>query len=333
MVDFEAGWVPIQGDCVIGVFWGERAMERAFCAAVTVKTFSEKTLAPELAAKWPDAPATGFKIGMATSPVLVKRVGRPRSNFQALVWPGKALNYAVKAAQSGDVWKLIVTGSVWDALEGNDYIEFTTAACRAGCVAAQSANARLDRSQRARLARTLLVLVGPAEALALTARQLDRLRQQYGRRGARRRVNVADDVRWELLAPGLLSLGPRPYTYTKWSPAERPGRPGLRIVYSATERHSDAELVERCAAGHRVCGVFDLPRSVPLPAVWHGVRVVDGDKTDDLWRHRAGSIVGLHVKGRLAQREIMRTRGFARPAARVSVPLQIGHPPSMPLAA
>jgi class 3 adenylate cyclase len=125
MVDFDAGWVPIQGDCVMGVFWGERAMERAFCAAVTVKTFSEKTLVPRLEKKWPEAPATGFKVGMATSQVLVKRIGRPNSNYQALVWPGKALNYAVKAAQSGDVGEMIVTGSVWDSIEGNDYIEFT----------------------------------------------------------------------------------------------------------------------------------------------------------------------------------------------------------------
>jgi class 3 adenylate cyclase len=125
MADFGAGWVPIQGDCVIGVFWGERAMERAFCAAVTVKTFSEDTLVPRLKTKWSDAPDTGFKIGVATGAVLVKRIGRARSDHQALVWPGKALNYAVKAAQSGDVGEMIVTGSVWDAFENNDYVAWS----------------------------------------------------------------------------------------------------------------------------------------------------------------------------------------------------------------
>jgi len=125
-VEFGAGWMPIQGDCVIGVFWDDTAIERALCAGITVKTFSELHLVERLTKKWPDSlPSTGFKVGMATSTLLVKRIGRPRTPHQALVWPGKALNYAVKAAQSGDAHELIVTGSVWDAISDNDYVTFT----------------------------------------------------------------------------------------------------------------------------------------------------------------------------------------------------------------
>jgi hypothetical protein len=189
----------------------------------------------------------------------------------------------------------------------------STHACRMGCVAAKSANAKLKPSQRARLARTLLTLVRPADALALTARRLELLGNKRSRNGSRWRVNIADDIRWELLAPGLFELGVRPYTYTKWSPDERPEALGMRIVYSATERQSDNELVQRCLDGHRVCVVFDLARKELLPATWHGIRVVDGDKTDDLWRHPAGSIVGLRVKGNRVEKDIMRRRGFARP--------------------
>jgi len=123
--EFGAGWIPIQGDCVIGIFWDETPIERAICAGITAKTFSERHLVDRLVTKWPDLPSTGFKIGMATSTLLVKRIGRPASDHQALVWPGKALNYAVKAAQSGDVGELIVTGSVWDAISSNDYLTFT----------------------------------------------------------------------------------------------------------------------------------------------------------------------------------------------------------------
>ena len=123
--EFGAGWIPIQGDCVIGIFWDELAVERAMCAGITVKTFSERHLLERLTNKWPELPDTGFKIGVAMSTLLVKRVGRPASPHQALVWPGKAVNYAAKAAQSGDTGKLIVAGSVWDAIESNDYITFT----------------------------------------------------------------------------------------------------------------------------------------------------------------------------------------------------------------
>jgi len=77
LVEFEADDIDIQGDCAIGVFWGERRMERAFCAGVTIKTFSQRHLEPQLEAKWDKAPKTGFKLGMAASRVLVKRVGVP----------------------------------------------------------------------------------------------------------------------------------------------------------------------------------------------------------------------------------------------------------------
>lgn len=123
--EFGAGWIPIHGDCVIGIFWDELAVERAICAGITVKTFSERHLVERLTKKWTELPPTGFKVGVATSTLLVKRIGRPASAHQDLVWPGKALNYAVKAAQSGDAGQLIVTGSMWDAISNNDYLTFT----------------------------------------------------------------------------------------------------------------------------------------------------------------------------------------------------------------
>jgi len=121
---FGAGWIPIHGDCVIGIFWDDNAIERAICAGITVKTFSERHFVKRLNAKWPEGD-TGFKVGVATSRVLVKRIGRPNSPHQDIVWPGKALNHAVKAAQSGNTGELIVTGSVWDLIEKNDYLTFT----------------------------------------------------------------------------------------------------------------------------------------------------------------------------------------------------------------
>ena len=123
--EFGAGWIPIQGDCVIGIFWDESTVQRAMCAAITVKTFSEKHLVPRLTRKWSTLPDTGFKIGVAMSTLLVKNIGRSRTPHQSLVWPGKAVNYAAKAAQTGDTQELIVTGSIWDAVQDNDYITFT----------------------------------------------------------------------------------------------------------------------------------------------------------------------------------------------------------------
>jgi hypothetical protein len=60
-----------------------------------------------------------------------------------------------------------------------------------------------------------------------------------GKDKARWRVNISDDIRWEVVAPGLLDVAPLGYTYTKWLPEERPAIEALSIVYSANERWTD----------------------------------------------------------------------------------------------
>lgn len=122
---FDANFLAIQGDGAFALFWGERRYERALCAGITVKTMS-LDLVDQLVAKWPNddnLPETGFKVGVASSPILVKRIGTPRNPAQQEpVWAGRAVNYAAKAAQSADRHQLIVTGSVWDAIKANDYL-------------------------------------------------------------------------------------------------------------------------------------------------------------------------------------------------------------------
>jgi class 3 adenylate cyclase len=127
---FDAAEIDVQGDAAVGVFMGQSRLERGFCAGVTIKTFSKRDLQRRLAKRWPDLPSTGFKLGLAASRILVKRIGVPgKPEYQEEVWAGKAVNYAAKAAQSADRNELIVTASVWDRLSSNDYI---TLSCGCG---------------------------------------------------------------------------------------------------------------------------------------------------------------------------------------------------------
>jgi hypothetical protein len=137
---------------------------------------------------------------------------------------------------------------------------------------------------------------------------------------------VSDDIRWETVAPGLLEIAPKAYAYTKWSPRMRPEVEGLRVVYSATENTKVQDIVSRCQAGHTVALVLDVAKREPLPATWAGIDVVDGDKTDDLWDHPHGVIVGLRLKApTLALKQKARDLGFAHvpvppvPASSVSL--------------
>ncbi|MGW3482703.1 hypothetical protein [Rhodococcus indonesiensis] len=126
---FDANYLDIQGDAAFGVFWGDKRTERALCAGITIKTFST-AMVERFEKKWPDQPETGFRTGVAASSILVKRVGIPRYVAkQRPVWAGRAVNYASKAAATGDRHELVVTGTVWDRIETNDYL---TVSCDCG---------------------------------------------------------------------------------------------------------------------------------------------------------------------------------------------------------
>ncbi len=123
---FDVDFLQIQGDGVFGLFWGDRRYERAICAGITIKTFS-LSLVERLEQKWPDlTDVTGYKVGVASNRALVKNVGTPRNPAQQEpIWAGKTVNYATKAAQCADRHEMIVTGSVWDRVEKNDYLAFS----------------------------------------------------------------------------------------------------------------------------------------------------------------------------------------------------------------
>lgn len=122
---FDADFIQIQGDGAFAIFWGEKRYERAACAGITIKT-SSIDLASQIESKWPQKPETGFKVGIASGRVLVKRIGTPRNPAQQEpVWAGKPVNYATKAAQCADRHQMVVTGSVWDRFASNDYLTFS----------------------------------------------------------------------------------------------------------------------------------------------------------------------------------------------------------------
>lgn len=122
---FDANYLDIQGDAAFGVFWGERRTERAMCAGITIKTFSG-AMAERFENKWPSQPDTGFRVGVAASTILVKKVGVPRHPAkQRPVWAGRAVNYASKAGAAADRHELVVTGTIWDRIERNDYLTLT----------------------------------------------------------------------------------------------------------------------------------------------------------------------------------------------------------------
>ncbi len=122
LTDYSPNFVDIQGDGAFALFHGERCWEGAFCAAVTVKTFSELHLVPLIEKHHPKSPATGFRVGMAAGTLAVKRVGVRGTNEP--VWAGKPVNWAAKCAGAAEIHELVVTERVWNKLKGNDYVRW-----------------------------------------------------------------------------------------------------------------------------------------------------------------------------------------------------------------
>ncbi|WP_408919743.1 hypothetical protein [Corynebacterium tuberculostearicum] len=122
---FEADFIAIQGDGAFAIFWGKNRVARALCSAITVKTFG-RDLVDQLDSKWDSLPETGLKVGIASGRLLAKKIGVPRrQEWQEPVWPGRAVNYAFKAAAAADRDELIVTKSVWDKINSNDFLRYS----------------------------------------------------------------------------------------------------------------------------------------------------------------------------------------------------------------
>jgi class 3 adenylate cyclase len=126
---FKPEYVDIQGDGIFAIFHGDTAAERAVCAAISLKSFSEKILVPaidanrggQLGEQFPD---TGLKIGVACGRVAVKRVG-VRGDHNEAVWAGRPVAFAAKAAEACLPSELRVTEKVFNAVKTNDYVMFS----------------------------------------------------------------------------------------------------------------------------------------------------------------------------------------------------------------
>lgn len=123
---YGANFIDIQGDGGFGLFWGEKAYERALCSAITIKTFS-LTFTEKLGKKYGDGlPETGFKVGIHAARTLVKKIGTLRKpEEQEPVWAGKPVNYAYKCAQAADAHLLVITDRIWQKFKNNDFVVYS----------------------------------------------------------------------------------------------------------------------------------------------------------------------------------------------------------------
>ena len=187
--------------------------------------------------------------------------------------------------------------------------------CAAACLS-RSGQSGMPDQQRAQMVRTAFILAYPREAGLIVGAELRAAIRRHG--AINLRLNVTSDIRWERVAPDMMTAltgaGVKLYDYTAWSPDQRSPSPDYSLTYSAKEAShtSDAYLTNILASGGNVAMPFTTRRGEALPATYLGFPVIDGDQSDERRLDPAGVIVGLRAKGHEWRRD--NTAGFIRNA-------------------
>jgi len=176
-------------------------------------------------------------------------------------------------------------------LSGVNVCSFSTAGCRAGCLAS-AGRGRFDSVSNGRRWRTNLLAEHPDIFIRLIAHELRQLETRHGKKLAVR-LNVLSDLRWELFAPNLFREFETVqfYDYTKFPASGRKNLPdNYYLTGSYSERNTSVKKLLKSYP--TVAVVFES-----VPVKFQGVRVIDGDAHDDRYSDPNGVIVGLKAKG------------------------------------
>jgi class 3 adenylate cyclase len=115
--EFEAPYIDVRGDGVFALF-NQDQVYRALAAAVTFKTFAEKTFLPTLKEK--TDLELGAHIGIDQETVLVRRIGMKRhadrTDRQNEVWAGKPVNMSSKLAGKAQAGELLVSDRYYERI-------------------------------------------------------------------------------------------------------------------------------------------------------------------------------------------------------------------------
>lgn len=168
----------------------------------------------------------------------------------------------------------------------------------------------------ARIRRTARWVSDPAGFISDLRKDISLAKKHAAARGLRLaiRLNGTSDIVWEKKAPELFSefSDVQFYDYTKipkrmrdWAEGKLPRN--YHLTFSRSE--SNAAQVLMLPTNANVAVVFTTKPKAPLPKVWAGRTVIDGDETDLRFLDPPGVIVGLRAKGK-ARKASYQASGF-----------------------
>lgn len=174
--------------------------------------------------------------------------------------------------------------------------------CIRGCLNTAGRAAIFPAILRARVRKTRELFADKEAFSAQLAKDISSLERRAQRQGLTPcvRINGTSDLPWLALRIAREFYHVQFYDYSKHVRVWERTLPNYSITFSHSETNLDACL-ETLAHGCNVAVVFDTKKGQPLPAEWHGYRVIDGDESDLRFldpRRATGVVVGLRAKGR-----------------------------------
>ena len=215
----------------------------------------------------------------------------------------------------------VLTGIVYMApadSSGFNVCPSMTKGCKEACLFTAGCG-RYPNVKAGRMRRTYQFLLRQDEFMAQLVKEIEALIRKATKLGAipAVRLNGTSDIAWEdIPVDGHKNIFRRfPdlafYDYTKRYDrlAFCAAIPNYRLTFSRAEtKLSNSQAIDALQDGYPVTVVF----SGDLPSVWHGFRVIDGDKHDfRFWD--AGVVVGLKIKGDNKTKQLAIDSGFAVP--------------------
>jgi hypothetical protein len=179
-------------------------------------------------------------------------------------------------------------------LSGVNLCPWSTVECRKLCINL-SGRGNMPFVQSGRMAKSRLLTQHPDAFARLLMSEVARLPH-----AAALRLNVFSDLLWEAFAPQLFTIRPDVtfYDYTKAPVGFRTPPDNYNLTFSASERWTDEQIADAVGNGSNVTVVLQLRRKDPMPTMWNGLPVVDGDKNDARYEDPRGVVVGLRAKGK-----------------------------------
>jgi hypothetical protein len=206
---------------------------------------------------------------------------------------------------------------------GHQVCAWRSPECEAACLGITSGRSKFSNVLAARIAKTKFMMESPYHFFRMLYQELDRCNRKHGSNGFAFRSNVLSDIPWESVAPQIYKFSEFNYDYTKgyqrlkslypnvWL-RDNPTRPMLDLTLSYSGCNQGI-CRETLANGGRIAVVFNVKRGQPLPEIYSGYKVVDGDESDRRFLDPANCIVGLRAKGKIdLKSDFVVTAGDAR---------------------